>query len=426
MSSRVQHERGESADGFAGLRVVAFESRMAAEVAAMIERNHGVAIVAPSMREAPLEDNPQALDFAERLLGGRIEVVIFLTGVGTRALFRVIETRHPRAAIVAALSSVVTVARGPKPVAALREYAITPSIVIPEPNTWREVLTELALRIGISGKRVAVQEYGVPNADLIAGLEARGAEVMSVPVYRWTLPLDRAPLRAALKAIAGGEADVALFTSSNQVTNVMQMAEADGLGAAVRHGFAAMVVGSVGPVCSEQLRANAIAVDFEPEHPKLGHLVKEAAAKSASILKRKREALPHIEVRAPARAPARAGDAPAHSAAIRDLPMMKACRREPVPYTPIWLMRQAGRYMPEYRRVRERYSFLDMCQRPEVAAEVTVTAMERLGVDAAIIFADILLPLVPMGVGLHYEAGDGPQIDRPLSSGRGPGADSAG
>ena len=411
-----QDKPSECAGGFAGLRVVAFESRMAAEVAALIERNHGVAIVAPSMREAPIEDNPQALDFAERLLGGRIEVVIFLTGVGTRALFRAIETRYPRAAITAALSRLVTVARGPKAVAALRENAIAPSIVIPEPNTWREVLTGLASRMELSGKRVAVQEYGVPNPDLIAGLEARGAEVMSVPVYRWTLPLDRAPLRAALKAIAGGGADVALFTSSNQVTNVMQMAEADGLGAAVRRGFAAMVVGSVGPVCSEQLRANSIAVDFEPEHPRLGHLVKEAAAKSAPILRRKREAPPQIELRAPARAPARAASAPAHSAAIRDLPMMKACRREPVPYTPIWLMRQAGRYMPEYRRVRERYSFLDMCQRPEVAAEVTVTAVERLGVDAAIIFADILLPLVPMGVGLHYEAGDGPLIDSPLRS----------
>jgi uroporphyrinogen decarboxylase len=96
--------------------------------------------------------------------------------------------------------------------------------------------------------------------------------------------------------------------------------------------------------------------------------------------------------------------------------MLAACRREAAPYTPIWLMRQAGRYMPEYRRVREQHSFLDMCMRPEVAAEVTVTAVERLGVDAAIVFADILLPLVPMRVGLHYEKGDGPMLERPLRS----------
>jgi uroporphyrinogen decarboxylase len=106
--------------------------------------------------------------------------------------------------------------------------------------------------------------------------------------------------------------------------------------------------------------------------------------------------------------------APQPASKLRDHPFMRACRREPTPYTPIWLMRQAGRYMPEYRRVRQQHSFLEMCQRPELAAEVTVTAVERLGVDAAIIFADILLPLVPMKVGLHYESGDGPLIDRRL------------
>ncbi|MGZ6254277.1 MAG: uroporphyrinogen decarboxylase family protein, partial [Candidatus Binataceae bacterium] len=84
------------------------------------------------------------------------------------------------------------------------------------------------------------------------------------------------------------------------------------------------------------------------------------------------------------------------TAAFRDHPMMLACRREAAPYTPVWLMRQAGRYMPEYRRVRAQHDFLEMCRRPEIAAEVTVTAVERLGVDAAIIFADILLPLIPM------------------------------
>jgi uroporphyrinogen decarboxylase len=102
--------------------------------------------------------------------------------------------------------------------------------------------------------------------------------------------------------------------------------------------------------------------------------------------------------------------------ALRDHPMMLACRREPAPYTPVWLMRQAGRYMPEYRRVRAQHDFLEMCQRPEIAAQVTVTAVERLGVDAAIIFADILLPLIPMEVGLRYEKEGGPTIERTVRS----------
>jgi uroporphyrinogen decarboxylase len=93
---------------------------------------------------------------------------------------------------------------------------------------------------------------------------------------------------------------------------------------------------------------------------------------------------------------------------------MRACRREPVPYTPIWLMRQAGRYMPEYRAVRSRTSFLELCKNPALAAEVTVTAAERLGVDAAIIFADILLILEPMGVDLEFAQGEGPVIHNPV------------
>ncbi|MBI4514447.1 MAG: uroporphyrinogen decarboxylase [Deltaproteobacteria bacterium] len=102
---------------------------------------------------------------------------------------------------------------------------------------------------------------------------------------------------------------------------------------------------------------------------------------------------------------------------LTDHPFLKACRREPTPYTPIWLMRQAGRYMPEYRAVRDRMSFLELCHHPEAAAEVTVTAAERLGVDAAIIFADILLILEPMGVGLEFTKGDGPCIRHPVRHG---------
>lgn len=97
-----------------------------------------------------------------------------------------------------------------------------------------------------------------------------------------------------------------------------------------------------------------------------------------------------------------------------DSPFMRACRREPVPFTPVWLMRQAGRYMKEYREVRARTTFLDLCKTPALAAEVTVTAAERLRVDAAIIFADILLVLEPMGIQLEFAQGEGPVIHNPV------------
>jgi uroporphyrinogen decarboxylase len=101
---------------------------------------------------------------------------------------------------------------------------------------------------------------------------------------------------------------------------------------------------------------------------------------------------------------------------LQDSPFMRACRREQVPYTPVWLMRQAGRYMKEYRDVRARHTFLEMCKKPEVASEVTVYAAHRLGVDAAIIFADILLIIEPMGLDLEFAKGEGPVIHNPVRS----------
>jgi uroporphyrinogen decarboxylase len=402
------------APDFAGLRVFAFESRMAAETTSLIERFGGRATVVPAMREVPLQDNYAALEFGARLLARHIDLAIFLTGVGVRELFRVTDTRYPREQLVRAMAGVVTVARGPKPVMALRELGLAATITIPEPNTWREILSSVCESMQLEGKRVAVQEYGVSNQDLMAGLEARGALVFPVPVYRWALPEERGPLRSAACAIAQREADVVLFTSSAQVTNLIQLADAAGVVAEMCRRVREIVVGSIGPVCSQELRAHGIEPDFEPAHPKLGHLIKEAAARSAQILDQKRSHNTEIlEVRQ------RRESTPGglKSSPLATHPLMQACRREPVPYTPIWLMRQAGRYLPQYKRVRDRHSFLEMCRQPDLAAEVTLAAVERLGVDAAIIFADILLPLLPMGVGLRYEAGDGPIIERPIRTG---------
>jgi uroporphyrinogen decarboxylase len=401
----------EAVPNFGGLRVFAFESRMAIETAALIERFGGRATVVPAMREVPLEDNYAAFEFGTRLLSSQVEVVVFLTGVGVRELFRVMETRYTRDRLVNALSTIVTVARGPKPVTALRALGLNPTLTIPEPNTWREVLSSISRSMQLEGKRVAVQEYGVSNRDLIAGLEARGAQVLTVPVYRWALPEQHGALRDAASSIAKGQTDVVLFTSSAQVTNLIQIADAAGIGPELRQQVRKAVVGSIGPVCSQELRAHGIEPDFEPAHSKLGHLVKEAAARSEKVLGQKRQ--PKIEVAetrgAPATIQARLASNP-----LAEHPLMRACRRESVPYTPIWLMRQAGRYMPEYRRVRGQHQFLEMCRQPDLAAEVTLAPVDILNVDAAIIFADILLPLLPMRVGLRYEAADGPIIERPI------------
>ena len=261
-------------------------------MARLIANYGGVATVAPSMREIPLESNTEAQEFARTLDAGGFDMVIFLTGVGARALTRVAETVYPRDRFVAALRRVPLVARGPKPVAALKEMDVLVTLAVPEPNTWRELLQALdqkADSLPLHGKRVAVQEYGASNAELLAGLAQRGALVTRVPVYEWALPDDTGPLRAAVSAIACGEVDVSLFTTSVQVIHLLKIAAEMKQEEAVRFAFGRILVGSIGPVTSEELRTHGIPPDFEPSHPKMGFLVNEAAQQSAELLRQKRD-----------------------------------------------------------------------------------------------------------------------------------------
>ena len=281
--------------GFDGLRVLTLESRRAAELAKLITTYGGQPTVAPSMREVPLESNKEALAFAAALLAGEFEMVIFLTGVGTRALLGVVETVHDRGKYIAALKRVTVVARGPKPVAALREIGITPAVTAPEPNTWHELLRALddagkaALKFTLQGARVAVQEYGVSNPELLEGLRERGAVVTRVPVYQWALPNDLAPLRGAITAIAEGAFEVVLFTTAVQVVHLFQVAAEMGLEESVREGLNRAMVASIGPTTSEELQRRRIHADLEPSHPKMGYLVKEASEQAAELLRRKRQ-----------------------------------------------------------------------------------------------------------------------------------------
>lgn len=279
-----------SNSGFNGLKVAAFESRLAEEMARLITRYGGQPLVAPSMREIPLEDNPEVFRFGEQLLKNQFEMVILLTGVGTRTMVEALKTRHPLDTIKAALARVSLVARGPKPIAALKELSLTPEITVPEPNTWRDILQALDDRKPVAGLRVAVQEYGVSNADLLEALRQRGADVTRVSVYRWALPEDTTPLRQALDAILAGQVDVVLITNAVQVEHVMQMLTEDNQAERFRQVMRRMVIASVGPIASERLRSYGLPVDLEPSHPKLGILVKEASERARLLLQQKRSA----------------------------------------------------------------------------------------------------------------------------------------
>src|SRR5438270_308822 len=204
---------------FANLRIAALESRNAAEMARLIEKFGGKPFVSPSMREVPIEQNREAIDFANRLITGQIDVMIFMTGVGFRHLLAAVEKHVERQRYLDALSDITTICRGPKPVVAMAEVELKPTHRVPEPNTWRELLATIDAGIAIANHTVGLQEYGVTNRSLIAGLEARGAKVVNVRVYQWELPEDTKPLEENLKAIVAGERDVRLFTSAHQVAN---------------------------------------------------------------------------------------------------------------------------------------------------------------------------------------------------------------
>lgn len=272
---------------YAGLTVAAFESRMAAEMARLIERNGGRPLVVPALRELPLEDHSAALRFGERLLTEGIDVLVLLTGVGTSTLFEILHHRHPPAAITSALAHTVLIARGPKPVAALKALGFQPTLTVPEPNTWVDVVSTLDQYRPVKGLRVAVQEYGLSNPGLLEALRQRGADVLSVPVYRWALPEDTAPLKRVLDEILAGHIHVMLFTNAAQIDHVMQLLEQDGRTAPFKEACKKMVVASIGPTASERLRHHGLSVDLEPSHGKMGILVKETSEQIHSILRRR-------------------------------------------------------------------------------------------------------------------------------------------
>jgi uroporphyrinogen-III synthase len=273
-----------------GLKVISFESRRAVEIAELIRRYGGEPFVAPSMREIPLDENRAALELVPQLERGEIDLLILMTGVGTRTLNQVLLTQFSQERIIAAMQRVKLVVRGPKPAAALKELTVVPAISVPEPNTWREVLSALVAAVDLRGKRIVVQEYGIPNPELTSALAAQGATVSTVPIYRWELPEDLEPLRQAIEKITQGDAEIVLFTNGAQVDHLFRVAAESNNANSLLEGLGRAVVGSVGPICTEVLDRFGIDPDIEPAHPKMGSLLAEVAASAQPLLEAKRRA----------------------------------------------------------------------------------------------------------------------------------------
>lgn len=273
---------------FAGLRVLSLESRRAKEIETLIRRLDGDAFVAPSVQERALEDHADAIRFVERLEAGEFDLVVCMTGAGLAFLRDVVAAHMPVERLAAALSRVTIVSRGPKPVPVLRTMNVPVQVVVPEPNTWKEIVAAVAAR---PERRIAVQEYGRPNFDMNKALERLGATVTPVPIYRWEMPRDCGPLREAARRLAAREFDVAIFTSSIQLDHLLDIARELGIEVAVREALRDDVaVASVGPVMTATLESHGIVPDIVPNHPKMPSLVKAAAEMAEAVLSAKRAA----------------------------------------------------------------------------------------------------------------------------------------
>ena len=277
---------------FGGLRVLSLESRRSIEVAKLIRTYGGEPLTAPAMREISLESNEPILEFAQALIRGAFDLVIFTTGVGVRTLVKTISEHYDREEFLRALRSVTIAARGPKSSSALRELGIPIAVVAPEPFTWRSLMIALETNLGSSlqGMNIAVQEYGTSNPELLTALAEKSVSITRLLVYQWALPEDVQPLREAVLALAHGHVDVVLFMNAGQVAHLFLMSERMGYTEALYEGFRSTVIGSIGPSTTEGLTLSGLQPDYEPTQSKMGFLINELAQKASALLEQKRSA----------------------------------------------------------------------------------------------------------------------------------------
>ena len=254
-----------------GKSIAILESRFGEHLAGLLEKQGARVLRAPALAEEPDADLDAIRSLIDDCADQPLDLAIFQTGVGTRALFDATDSLGLTQRLHGLLEACRVVVRGPKPTAVLRGRSIRIDISAAEPFTTAEVLDAIA-SLDLANRRVLVQRYGDTNAGLDARLQARGAHVIEVPLYRWALPKDISPLQRLIEALKRREIDAAIFTSASQVRNLFSVA-GPGQTPRVRDDLNAVLVASIGPVCSEALRAFGIRVGLEASPPKLGPLV---------------------------------------------------------------------------------------------------------------------------------------------------------
>jgi uroporphyrinogen-III synthase len=255
-----------------GKTIGLLEARLSTQLADLVRKQGAIPFSAPALREAPDVDPDRIKKLIEEWRRAPPDLFIFQTGVGTRALFAASDNLGLTDLLLETLAKARVVVRGPKPTAALRARNVRIDLSAAEPYTTAEVLQQLE-GVELGAKRVVVQRYGEPNAELDLALKAKGAEVTEVPTYRWALPENTQPLIDLMDALAQKRIDAVAFTSASQVDNLFTIAERQDRQEALHRDLNETLVASIGPVCSRALARHRVAVKLEASPPKLGPLV---------------------------------------------------------------------------------------------------------------------------------------------------------
>ena len=253
-------------------RVAILESRLGQQMVELVIKHGGQPFHAPALAEIPDVDQSYIATLVNDLQSRPAKIAIFQTGVGTRALFKATDGLGLTQKLLALLANALVVVRGPKPTAALRSRGVRIDLNAKEPFTTAEVLEALQA-MPLAGERVIVQRYGMTNAELEEALKVRGAEVIEIPTYRWSLPEDTKPLVELMDALEHRQIDAVAFTNAAQVYNLFAVAEELGRADSLRSGLNRTLVASIGPVSSSALKHFGVTVGLESSPPKLGPLI---------------------------------------------------------------------------------------------------------------------------------------------------------
>lgn len=356
-------------------------------------------------RDASNGSNSSIAELANRLLTADVDTIVFLTGVGVNQLIEQAAKKVDRNRLIDCLSDMTTISGSAGAANALNNAGIEPTLAVDSPTSWRDILMQLDRRRPVVNQTVALEESAAVY-ELASGLEARGARVVRFASFPQSKPQRPQATIDFFEQIEAGEFQAILFQSAQVATRYCYLAKQFGRARLTNHLLDNHIVLSIGEAPTEILNDRGISVDFATAESDLKSAISEIADQFTQIQSKK------SIIRSSMSGPNTSNSDP--NAPWYNSPFMKACRGEPTDVTPIWMMRQAGRYMAEYREVRAKVSFLDLCANPQLCSEVMCTAVNKLGVDAAIIFSDLLPILVPMGCDLEFVKGDGPVIHNPV------------